>query len=401
MTQSERQAQKSIKTRLDRYVDEFKENGVIRSPAIESAFRSVPRHQLVNRFFVANKEFTSRSGYQEIVNDPNNPDPKHLDLIYSHRALVTRLGANGLPSSSTSMPALVANMLELLRVQSGQKVLEIGAGTGYNAALIAEIVGDPSLVVSVDIQEDVVEQTKKLLQEAGYGEIKVLALDGFFGVPEESPFDRVVATVGLFDVSPHWANQLATGGEMLLPLYQGGACPLLRVRLEDERLRGKVVGGSGFMAIQGEMVPESPQPFPQLQEEEDSAVERRPGWDLGKGMGGARYDFWFFVTASEQRGSLLPVPGADDGTTWIDWTFGLAQGRARVVAAPDELVLVGKAEPLLERLNELFDLWETADRPSASDFEVEFFAKEDFTPTEGALAIERKYHWQVLKLPKV
>jgi protein-L-isoaspartate(D-aspartate) O-methyltransferase len=386
-----------IRERLDKYVDQLKGPGGIESGSVEEAFRQVPRHKLVDRFFVANKEYSSQSGYTEIVADPENPTAEDLDLIYSHRALVTRLGLSGMPSSSTSMPGLVANMLELLRLEPAQKVLEIGAGTGYNAALISEIVGSQTNVVTVDIQQDVVEQTLRLLKAAGYGDIKVLTRDGFLGVPEEAPFDRIVATVGLFDISPHWADQLSPDGEMLLPVYQGGAAPLLRVRKEHGSLVGRAVGGSGFMPIQGEMNPGDSQGEAGKSEPEPK-IEKHPGWDLGKGMS-QRWHFWFFVTASDSRASLLEVPGQDDGDTWSKWTFGLREGSSKVVVGEDELVLVGKAEHLLEKLEQLHELWESRGRPFASDFEVQFVPKDSYVPTPDTLAIERKYHYQVLTPP--
>lgn len=398
---SDEDRENEIGVRIDVYVQMLKASGSLKTASIEDAFRKVERHRLVDRFFAARKDYSSTEGYDEIVHDPDNPKPEHLDLIYSHRALVTRLGPNGMPTSSTSMPALVANMLELLRVERGQKVLEIGAGTGYNAALIAEIVGDARNVVTVDIQEDVVAQAMRLLGAAGYGEIKVLARDGFFGAADYGPFDRIIATVGCFDVSPHWLEQLASRGEALIPLYQGGSCPLMRVHKENGQVLGHVVGGSGFMPIQGEMAVAQSRGLFESEVKVTETFRPAPLWEkLEPGMGGKRYDFWFFASASDSRASLLPMPGEDDTSTWTNWTFGLAEKGARVVVGRDELLLVGKAESLLERLDQLHELWESAGRPSAFDFDVEFIKKSDgMAPTPEALAIERKYHWQVLRLP--
>ena len=184
--------------------------------------------------------------------DARDPSDEALAVIYSGRALTTRIH-DGFPSSSTSMPALMATMLELLELRPGMKVLEIGAGTGYNAALIAEIVGDQKLVVTVDIQDDVASQARRLLGDAGYPQIAVLALDGFFGAPKHAPYDRIVATVGCPDISPHWLGQLAPEGSMLIPLRHRDANPLHRIWREGEVIRGKIVGYSGFMQMQGEL----------------------------------------------------------------------------------------------------------------------------------------------------
>ena len=131
------------------------------------------------------------------------------------------------------------------------KVLEVGAGTGYNAALMAEIVGDQRLVVTVDVLEDVVDQTRRLLAGAGYPQIQVLLRDGFEGVPEHAPFDRIVATVGCSDLSPHWAGQLAADGAMLVPLEHATGHPLVMISEHDGALCGRMVLRTGFMPVRG------------------------------------------------------------------------------------------------------------------------------------------------------
>jgi SAM-dependent methyltransferase len=154
----------------------------------------VPRHRLLETFF---HRPLDAADFTTVHHDPARPCPEDLELIYSDTALGTRLverfGAR-LPASSTSQPSLVADMLELLEVAPGHRVLETGAGTGYNAALLAELIGDQRLVITVEVVEDVVAQTRRLLAGAGYLGITVLCRDGFDGVPERAPFDRIVAT---------------------------------------------------------------------------------------------------------------------------------------------------------------------------------------------------------------
>jgi protein-L-isoaspartate(D-aspartate) O-methyltransferase len=133
------------------------------------------------------------------------------------------------------------------------KVLEIGTGTGYNAALIAEAVGSPSLVVSIDIQPDVIADVDRSLARAGYSGVRTIVGDGFEGVPDEAPFDRIIATVGCPDISPFWLEQLKPGGFMLVPLAHGGWHPLTRIENCNGRVAGRVLGYSGFMPIQGRL----------------------------------------------------------------------------------------------------------------------------------------------------
>ena len=236
-----------IRQHVDGLVRDLAASGAIRSPAIERAFRRVERHRFIEGFY---DEASDERPYVAV--DPDNPSPEALERIYSRRALTTRL-RDGLPCSSTSMPALVASMLELLELRPGMKVLEIGSGTGYNAALIAEIVGEHGLVVTVDIEDDVVSQTARLLTNAGYRQVRVLAVDGFFGVPGDSPYDRIIATVGCPDISPHWLEQLSPDGQMLIPLRHRDANPLHQLWKEGDGARGRVVGHSGFMQMEGEL----------------------------------------------------------------------------------------------------------------------------------------------------
>lgn len=130
-----------IQERQRGLVDDLKEQYCITTPAVEQAFLSVPRHVFL----------------------PGVP----LDKVYADRSIITRRDAEGRPTSSSSQPAIMAIMLEQLDLKPGQRVLEIGAGTGFNAALIASIVGPGGVVVTIDIQPDLVEGARQSLDRAG------------------------------------------------------------------------------------------------------------------------------------------------------------------------------------------------------------------------------------------
>jgi protein-L-isoaspartate O-methyltransferase len=91
-----------------------------------------------------------------------------LEAVYRDEAIVTKHDAHGVPVSSSSQPAIMASMLERLDLREGQRVLEVGTGTGYNAALIAEIVGPRGDVVSVELDPDLARRARSVLQQAGY-----------------------------------------------------------------------------------------------------------------------------------------------------------------------------------------------------------------------------------------
>jgi protein-L-isoaspartate(D-aspartate) O-methyltransferase len=155
--------------------------------------------------------------------------PRHLFLpqidavaAYKDMAIVTKSDASGLSVSSSTQPTMMAIMLEQLGLATGQRVLEIGTGTGYNAALIATIVGDARSVVTIDIEPDVVEAARASLAAAGFADVSVICGDGADGVPDLAPYDRIIVTAGVWDLAPRWLAQLGAGGKIVLPLSVRG-----------------------------------------------------------------------------------------------------------------------------------------------------------------------------------
>ena len=169
----------------------------IRDERIAAALRDVPRHLFLPHL---------------------PPEDAYLD-----DAIVTKRDAEGQPISSSSQPAIMAIMLDQLDLAPGQRVLEIGAGTGYNAALLRHIVGPTGTVVSVDIQSDLVEAARWHLASAGYPDVTVVAADGAEGYPPGAPYDRVIATVGVSDLAPAWLHQTGPGARIVVPLDVRGS----------------------------------------------------------------------------------------------------------------------------------------------------------------------------------
>ena len=169
----------------NRLVEELVRQGAITSQPVRQAFAEVPRHLFVPRVDIA--------------------------TAYSDQPIFIRWNA-GVPISSSSQPKMMALMMEQLGLEPGSRVLEIGAGTGYNAAILAHVVGEKGSVITMDIDQDIVDEAAGNLSETGYGHVKVVCGDGYEGFPEGQPYDGISVTVGAYDVSPHWVDQLKEGG---------------------------------------------------------------------------------------------------------------------------------------------------------------------------------------------
>jgi protein-L-isoaspartate(D-aspartate) O-methyltransferase len=188
--------------------------------------------------------------------------PRHLFLpeqppeaAYRDDAIVTKRDEAGQPISSSSQPAIMAIMLDQLALAPGLRVLEIGAGTGYNAALISHVVGPTGQVTSVDIDPDLVEAAREQLARAGFGEVLVACADGAWGYPERAPYDRIIATVGVSDLASAWLGQADPQARIVVPLDVRGT--QLSVAFERVGPGGPWTSRSlapcGFMRMRGSL----------------------------------------------------------------------------------------------------------------------------------------------------
>ncbi len=215
-----------VRERLSKMIGSLVTRGYIRSPRVEEAFRAVARHLFL----------------------PEVP----LDQVYSGEAIVTRYGPDGQPISSSSEPAIMAIMVEQLQLQPGHHVLEIGGGTGYNAAILAYLVGAHGMVTTVDLDQEIAEATRRNLTRAGFQQVRVRAADGWLGDSSGGPYDRIEATVGVWDLSPHWMEQLQEGGIIVVPLWlRTGLQASVAFQKQGDRLRSVSVEAAGFMRLRG------------------------------------------------------------------------------------------------------------------------------------------------------
>lgn len=197
------------------------------SPAVLAALRTVPREAFV-------------------------PEGTPLADAYApDRPVITRREEHGAATSSVSAASLQGRMIELAQVGPGARALEIGSG-GYNAALLAEVVGEAGSVVSIDIDPWVTGRATEYLSATGYGDrVTVLTGDGELPVEGEGPFDAILVTVGAWDIAPAWLDQLAQGGRLVVPLRMRSVTRTVALRWEGDHLVSEGTETGGFVPMQG------------------------------------------------------------------------------------------------------------------------------------------------------
>jgi protein-L-isoaspartate O-methyltransferase len=192
-------------TYAQQLADALTERGVL-APGWREAFANTPRHVFVPFFY---------DGDASVVADA----PDGLRRVYADESLVTQLapdprgGDFAWPTSSSTRPSLMAQMLTLLEVNDGDRVLEIGTGTGYNAALLSYRLGEAN-VTSVDIDPQLVATAKARLAGIGHRP-HLVSGDGALGVPQRAPYERIIATAAVGSIPAAWIGQLVHGGRIV------------------------------------------------------------------------------------------------------------------------------------------------------------------------------------------
>jgi protein-L-isoaspartate(D-aspartate) O-methyltransferase len=150
-----------------------------------------------------------------------------------------------------SQPYVVALMTEALRLKSTDRVLEIGTGSGYQAAVLAEIVKD---VYTIEIRKSLAESAGKRLKDLGYNKVRVKHTDGYFGWEEFAPFDAIIITASSNHIPPPLIKQLKEGGKLIIPLGSTVYYQMLTlVTKKKGDLDVEQMGGVAFVPMIGEV----------------------------------------------------------------------------------------------------------------------------------------------------
>ena len=390
---------------LARLREELAAKASARDPRVMSALRDVPRHLFL----------------------PGVP----LDEVYADEAIVTKRDDDGLPVSSSSQPALMALMLDQLDLKPGHRVLEIGAGTGYNAALIAHIVGQDGLVVTVDLDEDLTEAAREHLAAAGYPQVLVRTGDGADGYQEQAPYDRIIATVALSDLPPAWLRQVAPGALIVLPFDVRGAQMLVTLGYHDGHWASRAVSPCGFIRMRGALTSSTPSVLlengaalhlPRGDVADPAELTRAlagPGisvpagvtapasqvlWSLGLWLSTTEPALTELVEEIRSGAAALPYP------LWHSRSFRVTCGivgehgiAVMTDSSEQGLSAIGYGEEgpeLADRLAAQVSAWDAAGRPGTEGMHVDAYPRPLQPPEAGHAIIERQWtRFAVYRVP--
>ncbi|RME43621.1 MAG: protein-L-isoaspartate(D-aspartate) O-methyltransferase [Chloroflexi bacterium] len=195
----------------------------VSDPAVLRAMQAVPRHKFV--------------------------PPELIDQAYADHPLPIGYG------QTISQPYIVALMTEKLNIGPGDKVLEIGTGSGYQAAVLAEITDQ---VYSVEIIPQLAARAAKTLKETGYTTVQTLNADGYYGWEEHAPYDAIVVTAAPDHVPPPLIQQLKDGGRLVIPIGPpGGYQTLWQITKHGDKLETRNLGGVRFVPFTGAGIKEA------------------------------------------------------------------------------------------------------------------------------------------------
>jgi len=384
-------------------VQQLKDRAFLSDSRVEAAFRAVPRHLFL----------------------PDVP----LTTVYTDEAIATKK-RDGLAISSSSQPTVMAIMLEQLGLRPGDHVLEIGAGTGYNAALMAHIVGPNGGVVAVDLDEDIVEKARAHLMVAGCTDVKVVCGDGALGYPEAAPYDRIILTVGAWDIAATWVEQLRPGGRLVLPLALNGTVQkLVAFERRDDHLVSVSVQDGVFMPLRG--IDAVPQPHIPLGGGRDLLLGvgtprpvdadavyvllTGPYEDLPMRLRATAGELWGGVSlwlalhaptmcslvATGDAAARTAVPSPLSTSPGYRASIGLLEeaSLALVACSPDDTILsaevpfalavrnFGAGRGTAQRLVDLLHSWDEAGRPSSRGLRISAYAQKPLPATDPSSQI--------------
>ena len=198
------------------------------------------RNQLVK--IISEKGITDKNVLQAIANVPRHlfMDSSFADFAYQDKAFPIAA------DQTISQPYTVAFQTEVLNIQPGAKILEIGTGSGYQTAVLIEL---GAKVYTIERQQELFKKTKLFLPKIGYKPKKIIFGDGYAGLPDEAPFDGIIVTAGAPFVPKPLLAQLKIGGRLVIPVGENTQTMYLYVRTSEKDFEKQAMGKFRFVPM--------------------------------------------------------------------------------------------------------------------------------------------------------
>jgi protein-L-isoaspartate(D-aspartate) O-methyltransferase len=361
------------------------------SEATQKAYLATSRHQFVRRY--------RRWGVKEWneVNEDNLEE--HLATLYSDRALVLFGDDDDDVPSTISQPSFVLRMLDMLQIEPGQKVFELGTGSGWNAALMGQLVGPQGCVYSLELLPEMAHAAAATIDALGIKNVKVIEGDGGEGYAAGAPYDRAIFTAGAYDLPHPFFEQIREGGLFLVVIKnEGGGDTLFLLRKEHEYFESLDSMPCGFVQMRGKYQLESLKPIqletlPEWSELKNKPVNTRPFWWGGKG----KQDFpWRTLGVRSFLGitelSFRAFKTQSSEHLREQYYFGLwDQEQKSLVVAKDDLLLSYGNSTAEERLIKSLEQWISLGMPGAASFSLKIYPIDfPLTTSENEWIVKRK-----------
>jgi protein-L-isoaspartate(D-aspartate) O-methyltransferase len=203
----------------ERLIEHIKSLGYLKSKAIEDALRKIPRHLFIpeNIRYLAYRDFPVSIGHDQTI----------------------------------SQPSTVVAMTEALDVREGQKILEVGTGSGWQAAILASLVGDKGFVYTIEVIPELAEFAKKNIKRFGIKNVEVFVKDGSLGLKEKAPFDRIIVTAACPDIPKPYLDQLKVDGIIVIPVGNLYLQEMYVVKKLKDKIEKKSIGNFMFVPLLG------------------------------------------------------------------------------------------------------------------------------------------------------
>jgi protein-L-isoaspartate(D-aspartate) O-methyltransferase len=342
------------------------------SQATERAYLATPRHAFVKRY----REWGSKD-WREVTSENLG---EHLAALYADRPLMLWGDDDANTLSTISQPSFVLRMLDMLQLQPGQTVFELGAGSGWNAALIGHLVGPEGRVFSVEVIPEVAKAAEEAVQTAGIKNVGIVIGDGGDGYAAGAPYDRAIFTAGAFDLPRAFYEQIKEGGLLLAVIkLEGGGDNLFLLRKTKAHFESLYSMACAFVQLRGKyqiegLEPAAPSALPEWPALQDREVSRTRFWWGGKGPESFVWrtmGIRFYLGVTEPRFRAFKTEKTA-GAPLEEHYFGLwdQERQSLVLATDDWLIAYGNAsarDALLDKVRQ----WTELGMPGAASFKLE------------------------------